>query len=221
MDSKNMKKPSMKAAGVITFIFGVLIPVVLVWVITFGMDKSREYKDNGIKVRCTVTGASITGKSTRAKVKYKSPEGEWIEADCIANERVSVGQKIEGYVLPDDPENVYCPPGLALKIVFYAIAAVMVIMGWGVFFNTLKDLKKYNLLIKNGVPYRARLTSWYEKDRMKYIQLLVFSRSGEERIINVQAANGRPIVGEYYDILMTEDETGNITAALNDERLSL
>ena len=215
-----MKKPSLKASGVVTFIFGVLLPAVLMWVAVFGMDSS-EYVENGIKVKCTVIGTSVTGSSSRPKVKYKSADGEWIEADCIANSKVSMGQTIDGYVMPDDPKNVYCPPDLALKIVFYAIAAVLAITSWGFFFKTLKDLRNYNILIKSGVPYKAQLTSWHKDDSgLMHIQLRVFRRNGEEEIISVEAVNGAPIVGEYYDIMMSEDDKGRITAALNDERLN-
>ena len=215
-----MKKPSLKASGVVTFIFGVLLPAVLMWVAVFGMDSS-EYVENGIKVKCTVIGTSVTGSSSRPKVKYKTSDGEWIEADCIANSKVSMGQTIDGYVMPDDPKNVYCPPDLALKIVFYAIAAVLVITSWGFFFKTLKDLRNYNILINSGVPYKAQLTSWHKDDSgLMHIQLRVFRRNGEEEIISVEAVNGAPIVGEYYDIMMSEDDKGRITAALNDERLN-
>ena len=48
----------------------------------------------------------------------------------------------------------------------------------------------------------------------------MFRRNGEEEIISVEAVNGAPIVGEYYDIMMSEDDKGRITAALNDERLN-
>ena len=104
-----MKKPSLKASGVVTFIFGVLLPAVLMWVAVFGMDSS-EYVENGIKVKCTVIGTSVTGSSSRPKVKYKSAEGEWIEADCIANSKVSMGQTIDGYVMPDDPRTYTARP---------------------------------------------------------------------------------------------------------------
>ena len=216
-----MKKPNMAATAVIVFIFGILVPAVLLWVVTFGMDESREYKEDGIKVSCTVIGTSVTGSSSRPKVKYKSPDGEWIEADCIANGKVMMGQKIEGYVMPDDPKNVYCPPDMALKMVFYALAAAAFIGGGAVLFKGLKDLRKYNILIKNGVPCKAQLTSWYAKNGIKEIQLRVFRRNGEEQIVSVQAIKGTPIVGEYYDIIMSEDDAGKITAALNDERLGM
>ncbi|MBO4868060.1 MAG: hypothetical protein J5582_16085 [Ruminococcus sp.] len=217
-----MKKPNMAATAVLFFIFGILVPAVLLWVVTFGMDESREYKENGIKVSCTVIGTSVTGSSSRPKVKYKSPDGDWIEADCIANGKVMMGQKIEGYVMPDDPKNVYCPPDMALKMVFYALAAAAFIGGGVALFKGLKDRRKYNILIKNGVPCKAQLTSWHKNDSgLMNIQLRVFRRNGEEEIINVEALKGTPIVGEYYDILMSEDDKGRVTAALNDERLSI
>lgn len=214
-----MKKPNITSAVVLFIFFGLLLPVVMLWAIEHGMDLSKEYEEEGKKVTCTVIETVSVGKTQEVIVKYKAENGEWTEAYCTANGRVSVGQTIEGYVLPDEPNNVYCPPDIALKIVIYAIVGGIALGGWAALFSALKEQSRYNKLFKSGMPCRAQLTSWHKQQWGIEAQFRVYRQNGEEKIINITAQKGTPIVGEYYDIVFAEDTRGNIVAALCDERL--
>ena len=214
-----MKKPNITSAIVLFILFGLLIPAVMLWAIDHGLDLSREYQEDGRKVTCTVTEVVTIGKTQSVTVKYKSEDGEWVEAYCTANGRVSAGQTLEGYVLPDEPYKVYCPPDIALKILIYVITGGIALGGWAALLSALKEQRQYSILFKNGMPCQAQLTSWHRQQGGIEAQFRVFRKNGEEKIINITARGGTPVVGEYYDIMLAEDSRGKLTAALRDERL--
>ena len=214
-----MKKPKLGGAVVLFLIMGVIIPLVFVWAFSKGMILGDEYSDEGKPVKATVISVTRVGSTSDVMVKYKDDDGQWVEAKCIANKKVMAGNTLEGYVMPDDPYNVYCPPDNGLRILFFALFGGVALGGWAVLISALKDKSRYDKLMKNGTPCRALLTSWHDGQGGIEAQFRIFRRSGEEQIISVTARQGRPQVGEYYDIVFAELPDGKVLAELTDERL--
>lgn len=214
-----MNKPKLGGAIAICLLVGVLLPAVFLFAINMGMGVEDEYAERGIPVDCRVCEVVTIGKTQEVKVTYKSAEGEWIEARCIANQRVSLNQSLNGYVLPEDPYNVYCEPDMGLKVMIYVIIAGVAIGGWAPLISALKEKSVYDKLMKNGVPCRAVLTSWHKEPAGIVGQFQVFTQSGEEKIINITAQQGSPIVGESYAVILAEGKGGKLVAALIDENL--
>lgn len=214
-----MKKPNLTISIVVFLIIGLMLPAVLVWAMNRGMGVEGEYAERGVPVSCKVYEVTQFGNNQTVRVKYKSAEGEWISASCTANQRVSVDQTLEGYVLPESPHIVYCPPGMELRLLCYALIGAIAVGGWAVLVSGLRDKSRYDNLLKNGVPYKAQLTSWHKEPVGIVAQFRIFTRDGQERIIDITAQQGAPIVGESYDIILAEVKGGKVVAALVDENL--
>lgn len=214
-----MNRPKLGGAIVACLLVGVLLPAVFLFAINMGTGVQDEYGERGIPVECRVCEVVTIGRNQSVRVTYKAENGEWIEADCVANQRVSLNQTLNGYVLPENPHNVYCMPGTDLMILIYVIVGGIAIGGWTPLLSALKEKRVYDKLMKNGVPCRATLTSWHKEPHGIEGQFRVFTQSGEEKIINITAQQGAPIVGESYAILLAEGKGGKIVAALIDEDL--
>ena len=213
-----MKKPKLGGAAAIFIVMAVIIPAVFLWAAKHGVFVEEEYIEKGRKVSANVTTVARTGSNSQVMVKYKNDKGEWIEAYCIANQNPAVGQTLEGYVLPDDPYQVYCPPDNALKFLFIALVGGVAVGGWAVLISALKDRAKYNKLMKNGRKVKAELTSWHNENGGTEMQFRIFRQNGQEQIISVKTERAAPRVGEFYDLVIVEETNGKITAALADER---
>lgn len=214
-----MKKPKLGGVIAIALLVGVLLPAVFIFAVNTGMGVEDEYAERGIPVECRVSEVANIGRTQEVKVSYKSAEGEWIEARCIANQRVSLNQSLSGYVLPEDPYNVYCEPDTGLKVMIYVIIAGVAIGGWAPLFSTLKERSVYDKLMKNGVPCKAELTSWHKEPAGIVGQFRIFTRDGQEKIIDITAQQGAPIVGASYDIILAEGKNGKMVAVLTDENM--
>lgn len=214
-----MKKPKMGAAITLFLVMGIIFPACFLWAVTQGIFFEDEYAERGRPVTVTVVRVVRVGSTSDVTVKYKDEDGQWIEASCTANQNVMAGQTLEGYVLPENPYQVYCKPDMALKILLYALIGGVAVGGWAILIGVLRDRSKYNKLIKNGIQMRARLTSWHNERGMIDAQFQIFRSNGQEQIINITAMKGTPVVGEYYNIVCAEQPNGSIVAALNDDRL--
>lgn len=214
-----MQKPKLGGAIACFLLIGVLVPAVFMFVISYGMSVDDDYAENGIEVECRVFEVARAGKTQEARVSYKSESGDYIEARCIANQRVSVGQRLKGYVMPDDPYVVHCSADGSSKLLLYIITAAFFFGGLIPLIGAVKEKNLYDRLMKSGVPYKAQLASWRKEPEGIVGQFRVFTQKGEEKIVNIKAKQGTPIVGELYDILIAEGRGGRIAAALTDENL--
>lgn len=204
-----MKKP--KGAFKAFFLF-VLCIIVLPAAVYAGAKDTLSYKRSGIKTECTVT--SVSG------IKNKEVTGVYYDENdaprtvhVSANKRVSAGDVLEGYVLPDKPDEFYVMPSAALIAVFGVLAALLIIGGLCAPIMYIYAVKRYKLLLKKGVCGKAQVAGFSEKTGSVYIAKMRFLTSeGIERTQEFVFEKSIPHAGGEYDIIYYVKPSGKCIA---------
>lgn len=99
-------------------IFYVIVFWVLAFMVTFGaQDEEKQYEEQGIEVFATITDVQAGRKGKKSyQCTYVNENGQKVEAYLILNKLGGeVGQVVQGRYLPENPNEVYCPPNKLLK----------------------------------------------------------------------------------------------------------
>lgn len=177
-----MKKPQGGVKAVLVFIiFTLLIPISAF----VGAKGTIDYRNNGRKVSCKVTDVFGTVKQRSVTCVYNDENGDPITAHLTANKRVSVGDVVQGYVLPDSPDKVMVMPSTFLIVIVSLILLWLALSGAWALANYVKLVKRYDFL-----KIRGRETT---------AEIVDIKNENNQILFNVRAC----INGESYDIECT------------------
>lgn len=205
-----MQKPK---GGFISFIVFILFAIVLPYSIFVGDDRSDEYEQRGKLVHCTVTSVSKMGKRQYVQGTYRDENDDLITADITANKRVSLSDELDGYVLPEKPDKVYCPAGDGLKLAVYILGGVFALTGWGIVILQIVIRRKHRLLFKKGIPGRAEIVENPQKCGDNYSAKMRFvTNDGQEFIKEFVFTKHVPSPGNQYSIVYYVKKNGRCIA---------
>lgn len=193
---------------VVSFLlFSILTPLILV---VFAMPKQRleenKYIQEGIYVVCEVNSTlTLDGKQTVTGI-YHDAKGTEICAGIIANQRTKAGARLFGYVLPDQPDVVYCPAPRWKKIMFSAVMLLFFLSGAYFLLSFFYEYAVYLLLIKRGNRAEATLTRVWPTGRGMHGNFRFLGKSGRiyERELDLSAGMFGVSVGERFGLLYYE-----------------
>ena len=63
-------------------------------------------------------------------VYYTNASGKSVKAKAVLNKKVSVGQKVEAYVLESRPDEVFYPASTLIKLIFFGIILIAALASW-------------------------------------------------------------------------------------------
>lgn len=203
---------------VVTFLlFSILTPLILV---VFGMPKQRldekKYMQEGIYVVCEVNSTlTLGGKQTVTGI-YHDAKGTEICAGIIANQRTEAGARLFGYVLPDQPDVVYCPAPKWKKIMFSAVMLLFFLSGAFYLLYYFYESAVYRLLMKRGSHAEATLIRVWLTGRGMHGDFRFLGKSGRiyERELDLSAGMISVSVGERFGLLYYEVPHGKCVARL-------
>ncbi len=205
-----MQKPK---GGFISFIVFILFAIVLPYSIFTGGDSSDEYEQRGQLVHCTVTSVSQMGKRQYVQGIYRDENDNLITADITANKLVSLSDELDGYVLPEKPDKVYCPAGNGLKLAVYIFGGFFALMGWGIIIFQISIRRKHRLLFKKGIPGRAEIVENPQKCGDNYSSKMRFvTNDGREFTKEFVFTKHVPYPGNQYSIVYYVKKNGKCIA---------
>lgn len=118
-------------------VLGIIILLITGFVANSNIKKQRNYEQNGKEVKCEVVQIIQSSKgSQQVEAVYYDENGTLIRAQAIANRPVTMGEVFTGLVVPEKPNEIYCPPSGALKTIvncvgygFAGLGVVLIICG--------------------------------------------------------------------------------------------
>lgn len=203
-----MTKPSGAKAFAVVIIFCIALPLALFK----GLGTSAEYAKNGKDVTCTVVETFGNAKHQSVKVEYKNDKGETVLAECTANKRVSVGEKLTGKVLADKPNEVYCPPSAGVKIICTVVFGGCFCVGIFALFTYISSLRRYDLLMKKGIPTSAEVVSTERYDKFILATLRFITADGEEAFEKFTFERRQPQIGDTYNVVYFKKPNGKVVS---------
>ena len=207
-----MGKEAKRSATLLIF-FGIVFIIGISAASFFGIRTNRNYIKNGEKTVCVVTDI-VNGRKGKqsARAKYQSKDGRTVYADLVANRRVSIDEQLTAYVLPDDPEKLYCPPEMPALILIFGVAGFMLVIGFVMFIVGISELRKHNILFKNGIPTKGEILSfWAEGKTGHNANVRFFDSDRNERVIDMFMKN-KPAVGDKVNIVYCIKPNGKIVS---------
>ena len=208
------KNRSGKALGIMFFCL--LIIIVLPLSVFMGARKMINYKLNGAPVHCEVIKVEedLNGRQ-QVRVKYTNKNGIELSARATMNRRVSVGDEAEGFVLPEQPFDVYVMPAPALIGVVCGIFGVLVAAAAIGFVVALKMYLDHKKLVSHGTLTKGRLLFIQETKRFVYNTQVSFRDSdGEEQIFNYVFTRVVPEPEKDYNVAYIKKKNGKVAAEL-------
>lgn len=200
-------KSMMAIIGCVFFLIAMSVAVFL------GGRKTLNYKMNGTPVEARVTQVFKVGKTELVESVYMSEFGFEITADTIFNGSPEVGDVFTGYVLPDEPGEVYRMPPSWLIALFCGVLGLLYILCIVIIILSARTHRHNRLLSVNGIPAKASimqvtrvktfvfncLVSFTAYNGIEYTATVQFTRSvpnadGECSIIYYLTPKGKLIV---------------------------
>lgn len=204
----------------ILFVFLVVVmPIMLFRAEKANRENEKKYNERGISVHCTVTTVMNSGKHQYVEVIYRDKDDQLITAKATPNKKVTLGEEFTGYVLPETPEQVYCPAGAVMKYIFYGLFALLYIGGWAAMIIYVNASRTYRILKAKGIPAKGELVSISNVEENILVKIRFTSASGREHTKEFAITHGTPFVGDMYDILYYEKPNGRCVADLIDFKL--
>lgn len=205
-----MKKPK---GGFMSLAVFILCSILIPYALFTGGNGSDEYKQRGKLVHCTVISVSGRIKNQRVQVTYRDENNALITADMTANKLVSLNEELDGYILPENPYEVYRPAGKMLMAVIYILCAFLAFAGWFVLIMHIYARRKHRLLFKKGIPGRAEIVENPKKCGDNYSAKMRFvTNDGQEFIQDFVFTKHVPNFGNQYSIVYCVKKNGKCTA---------
>ena len=210
-------KPRGLFPAVTFLLFSILTPLLLVM---FAMPKQRleekKYIQEGIYVVCEVNSTlTLGGKQTVTGI-YHDAKGTEICAGIIANRHTEAGERLFGYVLPDQPDVVYCPAPRWKKIMYSIVMLIFFLSGAFYLLYYLYEYAVYRLLTRRGSHAEATLTRVWLTGRGMHGNFRFLGKSGRiyERELDLSAGSFSVSIGERFGLLYYELKSGKCIARI-------
>lgn len=105
-----------------------ILSLVFFYVVMFGRTAANEYLERGIETNAVVTEIESGNVNPERKTyycTYVDADGVSRRAELIPNSStVYVGEKFQGYYLPEDLETVWCEPSKGMNMVLKGFACL-------------------------------------------------------------------------------------------------
>lgn len=109
---------------------GILLPIVFFFIHQHTTAEEREYVNEGTLTTCTVDSILTVSGKQQVWVYYTNASGKSVKAKAVLNKKVSVGQKVEAYVLESRPDEVFYPASPLIKWIFFGIILIAALASW-------------------------------------------------------------------------------------------
>lgn len=211
-----MKKPTIWPI----ILIGIALIVCIPGAFLFGYLNNLEYQKNGTEVECTVFAYEKVGRSSELQVKYYDENGNRYEA-YVKNGGVNpyIGQEFTGYVLPDDPYEVYRKEDLFVIILAFMLCGVCIIGGVYLIFGTIAERNTSERLRKDGIRGECEIfevtMEKIAKGRLVYpAKFRYIDDNGDEQRGKHIFERRPPELGDKFDIVYARKSNGKYISML-------
>lgn len=125
-----MNKKSTASNSTLCIVIGIILIIISGFISYKNISKIQNHKNNGKKVKCTVTSV-IQGRKGRQTVEavYTDESGNQITASVIRNKHTYVGEEFMGSIVSEKPNDIYCIPSKTAQIIFFCILGAFGFLG--------------------------------------------------------------------------------------------
>lgn len=131
----------------ILIVLGVLIVAITSVAAYFNISKTNNYKNNGKEVECEVVAILQSSKgSQQVQAVYVDEAGNVIKADAVLNDAATLGEKFTGLVVPEKPNEIYCPASENVERIAHLVFGAIWVVGaalvvWGIVIAVKNKIK--------------------------------------------------------------------------------
>lgn len=200
--------------GWLAIVVVVLLAVGLTWGICKGQQKTWNYRQNGDEVVCEVVEVVRIGDTDHVTVSYNKPDGSAVKANCIANKDVSVGESLTGYVLPDQPGEVFRPASAFLMYLMFGIVALSWIVAIVITVLIIKSNQFNKQLALEGKYAKGKIFSVQRMDDIYFAKIRFCDDNGVEHVTEVSFGHETPREEREYDLIYLVNAKGKCHAQL-------
>ena len=193
-----------------------LLLAVLIVSTVLGLRVVLKYRLNGILTEAEVTVAEKHGMTYRTESSYYDENGRMHLAETTFNGVPTVGEKFEGYYLPEEPGKLYRMPHAGLIAAFASIWVILMLVCIIVFIKSIRTHRGNRLLSVHGEPVKARVLAVSRKGRSFVSNCLVSFTDGDGILQNTTVTFNKsiPAVDQECTVLYCKTKKGRLICDL-------
>ncbi len=203
-------------------ILSVIMPVVFFSSYQYSLNKKKAFLENGKKVSCEVDVVYGFIGVCSAGISYPKNEEEVVRANIMLYDTVKRGDTLVGYVMSDDPYNVFVPGKSEPKHISALSVALSALLGIFLPILYIRASNEYEFLLENGKDVNAELMSYdrYGANTL-YGNFRFEDENGKKRSVKLYISKNIAELYETYNIRYYTYPNGEIKGATADERLNM
>ncbi len=180
--------------SMMTFIYCLIILVVLPVSIFIGARKTIDYRLNGTPVDAEVAVVTKIGRTAYVvEAIYYDDGGRLHICETVYNGIAHVGDRFTGYVLPDVPDKLYRMPALWVLIVFLMLYGGLVLTCVILLVKSFKVHRENRLLSEKGIIAKAVILNVNKRKSFVYDCFVNFTDSeGTQQTVMVTFTKSVP-----------------------------